>query len=85
MGHVCKQKICLWVTSVKHCKNDHAALLQQITNMNLNNSLLSDNDSSDNRQQTRVSAKIQQLLNTLKVKHIFFYNFVFGITLIYNN
>jgi hypothetical protein len=60
-------------------------LNEQITNINLNNSLLSDNDSSDNRQHTRVSAKIQQLLNTLKVKQFFFTYFVFGITLIFNN
>ena len=43
------------------------APVQQITSAMLNQSLSSENDSQDLRQPTRVSAKIQQLLNTLKV------------------
>lgn len=41
--------------------------VQQVTTAVFNQSLSSENDSQELRQPTRVSAKIQQLLNTLKV------------------
>ena len=48
-------------------------IAQQLSNVVLNQSASSGSDIQDIRQPTRVSAKIQQLLNTLKVSFVFLF------------
>ncbi len=56
-------------SSNEQSSTQSTASIQQITAPMLNQSFSSENDSQDLRLPTRVSAKIQQLLDTLKVFH----------------